>query len=220
MSLPGSLLVITNRQMTRQPLPEVVEAAFAAGCRWVLVREKDLPRDELAALVAQLVDRARSYDAAVSVSTDAAVAAECGAYGVHLPRGCSVAQTRTIVGAALRIGVSAHSLDEARQAAASGADYITLSPIFLTESKPGYGPALGLAELQRIAAVVPIPVVALGGITAERAGACLKHGATGAAVMGSIMRAARPGLVVRELVAQLTDATAEKQTDPTADVRP
>ena len=61
------------------------------------------------------------------------------------------------------IGVSAHSLADVAAAAATGADYVTLSPIFLTESKPGYGPALGIESL-RTAAALGIPVLALAGV--------------------------------------------------------
>ncbi len=87
--------------------------------------------------------------------------------------------------------------------AAAGADYVTLSPIFLTGSKPGYGPALGPAALARIARRVGLPVLALGGVGPENARACLSAGAAGVAVMGGVMRAADPGAAVRELLAAL-----------------
>lgn len=204
--MPSRLLLITDRRMTDQPLAEVVAAALAGGCRWLLVREKDLPQAELAALLAEIIELARPYGAAVAVSGDAEVAARSGADGVHLPHGYSVAAARAVVGPDARIGVSAHSLDEAQRAAASGVDYITLSPVFLTASKPGYGPALGLAELERVAALLPIPTVALGGITAATAGACLQHGAAGVAVMGTIMTAAAPDQAMREILTSLTPA--------------
>ena len=101
------------------------------------------------------------------------------------------------------IGVSAHDLDEARRAAEQGADYITLSPIFPSASKPGYGPALGLDGLRRVAARLAIPTVALGGIDADNAAACLEAGAKGVAVMGAVMAAADPERVVAGLVEKL-----------------
>ena len=70
------------------------------------------------------------------------------------------------------------------------------SPVFLTASKPGYGPALGLDGLARIIAQVPGDIVALGGITPENAAACLAAGARGIAVMGEVMRAADPQATV------------------------
>ncbi len=189
MILPGQLLLITDQALACYPIPDVVAAAVAAGCRWVLVREKSLSAEALATLVKEIMNIARPYNATVSVSGNPEAAAECGAGGVHLPREGSVAAARRIAGPNALIGVSAHSAVEAQQATAAGADYITLSPIFLTASKPGYGPALGLAELRRVAASLPIPVVALGGITADNAGSCLRAGAAGVAVMGALMRA-------------------------------
>ena len=86
-------------------------------------------------------------------------------------------------------------------AAKGGADAITLSPIFASASKPGYGPALGLERLGEVAAVSPIPVIALGGIEDE-AGvrACLVAGAAAVAVMGAAMRAADPDRLLARLI--------------------
>ncbi len=95
--------------------------------------------------------------------------------------------------------MSAHGLDDVVAAAAAQADYVTLSPIFATDSKPGYGPALGTAAL-RAAAECDVPVLALGGVTADTAAACLAAGACGVAVMGEIMRADDPARVVGDLL--------------------
>ncbi len=88
-------------------------------------------------------------------------------------------------------------------AAAAGADYVTLSPVFESASKPGYGPCLGPESLRAAAARVPVPVVALGGVTAANAGSCLGAGAAAVAVMGPVMRAADPGAAVAELLAAI-----------------
>ena len=77
------------------------------------------------------------------------LASGAGAHGVHLSRGGDPAAARHALGARRLIGVSAHSLEEAREAEAAGADYVTLSPIFRSDSKPGYGPALGVEGLPR-----------------------------------------------------------------------
>ncbi|HEY2540814.1 MAG TPA: thiamine phosphate synthase, partial [Stellaceae bacterium] len=97
------------------------------------------------------------------------------------------------------IGVSAHSAADAAAQLRAGADYVTISPVFLTASKPGYGPALGLDGLAA-AAAAPGPVLALGGITAENAGLCRAAGAAGVAVMGDVMRADDPQATVADLV--------------------
>ena len=102
-----------------------------------------------------------------------------------------VAAARRLLGPNGLVGLSAHSLADLRAAARAGADYATLSPIFASASKPGYGPALGLGVL-REAAILGIQIVALGGIGPDEARACRAAGAAGVAVMGGLMRASDP----------------------------
>ena len=106
----------------------------------------------------------------------------------------------------LLVGVSAHSLGDVRRAAKVGVGYVTLSPIFATPSKPGYGPALGLDALREAAAIGP-SVIALGGITPEHVTACCEAGAAGVAVMGAVMRVADPGPATRRLLQALHPLT-------------
>jgi len=190
------LLVITDRTMAKQPLAQMAEVVFKGGCRWLMLREKDLDAAAREALAAEIIEVAKPYGAHVTINRDPVE----GTHGVHLPQGCNVA------GKSGLIGVSAHSLDEARLAAAAGADYVTLSPVFLTTSKPGYGPALGLDGLSDVATRLAIPVIALGGIDAENAAACLEAGAGGVAVMGGVMRADDPEAAVADLVKSLRSA--------------
>jgi thiamine-phosphate pyrophosphorylase len=191
--LPSRLLLVTDRHQAAAPLDEIVSEAIAAGARWIWLRDRDLPPAERRALAQRLIALARAYGAKLSVGGDVALAAEIAADGVHLPAGASIAAARARLGARARIGVSAHHDAEVAAAAAAGADYATLSPIFATASKPGYGPALGVAALAR-AAPHGLPVLALGGVTPERVDDCLNAGAAGIAVMGEVMRAAgRPG---------------------------
>ncbi len=203
MELPvPPLLVITDRSQTRRPLAEIAEAAFAGGCRWFSLREKDLPPAERQALLAALVALGRRWGARVTAHEDIEAVAATGAGGVHLPSGGDPLVARARLPHAL-IGASAHSAEEARALIAAGADYVTASPVFLSQSKPGYGPALGLDGLARVVAAAPGPVVALGGVTAENAAACIAAGARGVAVMGEVMRAADPRALVRRLAAAL-----------------
>lgn len=87
----------------------------------------------------------------------------------------------------LQIGCSIHNFDQAKKREAEGADFITYSPIYLTASKPGYGPAVGVANLARLAKQVKLPIFALGGITPARVAACMEAGAAGMAVMSGVM---------------------------------
>jgi thiamine-phosphate pyrophosphorylase len=193
------LLVISDRRQARQPLQQVAEAAFAGGCRWFSLREKDLPPDERRALLGALVTLGRRFGAVVTAHEDIEAVAAVGADGVHMPTGGSPAGARARLPGAL-IGASAHSADEAAALLRAGADYVTASPVFVTASKPGYGPALGLDGLARIVAAARGPVVALGGITPENAAACLAAGACGIAVMGEVMRAADPQATVEYIL--------------------
>jgi thiamine-phosphate pyrophosphorylase len=185
------LLVISDRSQAMRPLVEIAAAAFRAGCRWFSLREKDLPAEDRRELLRALVALGHSYGATVTVHEDVEAAMATGADGVHLPGGGDPATARRFLPSGL-IGVSAHSPQEAAAALAAGADYATLSPIFLTRSKPGYGPAVGLRALADAALLASGPIVALGGIGEENIAACLAAGARGIAVMGEIMRAADP----------------------------
>jgi thiamine-phosphate pyrophosphorylase len=189
------LLVISDRHQAQWPLEDVAEAVFAGGCRWFSLREKDLPPGERLALLSKLIALGRRFGAVVTVHEDIEAAAAVGADGVHLPSWGSPAAARARLSGAL-IGVSAHSADEAVALLRAGADYVTVSPVFVTTSKPGYAPALGLKRLARIVAEAPGAVVALGGITPENVAQCVAAGARGIAVMGEVMRATDPQATV------------------------
>ena len=100
------------------------------------------------------------------------------------------------------VGRSCHGLDEVRQAEIEGVDYVTLSPVFETESKPGYGPPLGLGGLGRIVRQAHVPVYALGGIDLGRVAACRDAGAAGVAVQGAVARSPDPRETVAALLAE------------------
>ena len=192
-ALPSRLLLVTDRHQAAAPLEQVVGEAIAAGARWIWLRDRDLPAAERRALAERLLALARPHGVRLTIGGDVALAAEISAGSVHLAANAPIASARARLGARALIGISAHSEADVAAAAAAGADYATLSPIFVTASKPGYGPALGVATLA-CAASHEVPVLALGGVTAERADLCLRAGAAGIAVMGEVMRAAeRPG---------------------------
>ncbi len=169
-----------------RPLAAVAEAAFASGARWLWLRDRDLPVRERRLLAQDLAACAARYGGALTVGADVALAADVGA-GVQIAAGEDVAAVRRRLGPKAWIGVSAHSLDELRRADDADADYATLSPIYPTPSKPGYGPALGLGVLRQ-ASRLGLPILALGGISATTARPCLEAGACGVAVMGPVMR--------------------------------
>jgi thiamine-phosphate pyrophosphorylase len=205
------ILVITDRRQARQPLAAVAEAVFAAGGRWLLLREKDLSLAARVALLERILTMARPYGARVLVSADIPAAKEAGAAGVHLPDGGDVAAARVALGLAALVGYSAHDRAGAAAAADAGADYVTLSPVFPSPGKPGYGPVLGLDGLRAIAASVSVPVLALGGVTANQVGDCLGAGAAGVAVMGAVMGAADPGAAMAALLAKAVAPAGQRR---------
>lgn len=197
------LLVITDRLSATGDLIDIVGDAISAGCRWIMVREKDLGTEALGALAAEIVALGRPINACVVVNGDIEAAQASGAAGVHLQSPSDVAVARAALGDGSLIGLSCHSEAEAQAAMEVGADYITISPVFLTESKPGYGPALGLDGLSTVCQAVSVPVIALAGIAADNTAACHTAGAAGVAVMGGIMRAGDPAVPTRALLKAL-----------------
>src|SRR5258708_1503524 len=147
MQLPEPpLLVISDRTQTTRPLVDIAAAAFGAGCRWFSLREKDLAAGERRELLHALVTLRPRHGPLLRAHDDIASVIATGADGVHLPGGGDPAAARALLPRGL-IGVSAHSPAEAAAQLAAGADYVSLSPIFLSASKPEYGPAIGLDAL-------------------------------------------------------------------------
>jgi thiamine-phosphate pyrophosphorylase len=198
-ALPSPLLVITDRHQARHSIGAIAEAVAQAGGRWLLLRDKDLEPDERHVLAGRISAIAHRHGMHLSVSRDVDLAAAYGA-SVHLQSAAAVGAARQRLGSSAFIGVSAHGLGDVKAAAAVGADYVTLSPIFPTASKPGYGPALGVAAIEP-ATRLGVPVVALGGVTADLVRPCLDASAAGVAVMGEIMRSSDPGRSVGGLLA-------------------
>lgn len=178
-----TLCYITDRRaLAPKPLlPRILEAV-QAGIELVQIREKDMETRELAALVKSAVDGATGTGTRVVVNDRLDVALALGTAGVHLGRHSMPAPAvRACVPREFLVGVSCHSLDEAVQAQASGADYALLGPIYSTLTKMQYGPPLGVETLAQVAARISIPLIALGGISVARARACREAGAAGIA---------------------------------------
>jgi thiamine-phosphate diphosphorylase len=193
--LPG-LIVLTDVAAARgRPLTEVVAAAVDGGARAVLLREKHLPRHERAALAEALRQVLAPVAGLLLVASDASIPSD----GVHLASAEAVPLPRPPL-----LGRSCHTSADVARAADEGCNYVTLSPVFLTGSKPGYGPPLGLASL----AGLPLPVWALGGVTAGNAASCVRSGAAGVAVMGAVMGAREPAAVTAGICRSLQAAAA------------
>ncbi len=180
-----------------------IRAAFSAGVDYVQIREKSLSTRDLFRLVEEAVAVRRSGRLLVNDRGDVALAS--GADGVHLPAGRPpAAGIRALGGPGFLVGLSCHCVEEVERAAAEGADFAVLGPIFTT---PGKGPPRGLGPLER-AARLPIPVLALGGVTLENARQCLEAGAAGVA-----------GIRLFQNAADLVEVVAQLKSMGTADAR-
>lgn len=179
-------------------LVEQVRAAVEAGVDLVQVRERDLEARQLMTLVTAVVRASRQTNTRVVVNDRLDVALGCGADGVHL-RGdsLSAAAVRRLAPAAFLVGRSVHSVEEAR--AAGPVDYLIAGPVFATVSKPEGHPTLGLAGLGAIARAANAPVLAIGGVTVDRAGSVAGSGAAGIAAIGLFAAGDPLTSLVREL---------------------
>lgn len=190
MSLPvrlPPLLVLTDRAQCPGSLVDAAGAAVDAGARAVVLREKDLSEAGRAELAEQL----RAVLAPVG---GVLIVAGTRGDAVHLSARDALPTPIPAV-----VGRSCHDASEVRTAGDEGCDYVTLSPVYATASKPGYGPALGPSGLAALTTVATPPVYALGGVHPPDVADCLAAGAAGIAVMGPVMR--RPRLVADYLAA-------------------
>jgi len=197
------LLVITDRSQARRPLPEIVEAVLYGGCRWISLRERDLPKPEQWALVDLLLPLVRRYDALLTLHGNAQTGKRGDIDGVHLSSSSNASAARALVGPDRLVGMSVHSPAGAAAIDARMVDYVIAGPFHETQSKPGYEPALGKAGLAAIVRASPVPVVALGGIDVGNLADAVAAGAAGIAVMGGVMRADDPAQEVRGLLEAL-----------------
>lgn len=192
-----TLCYITSRAGTgsgaSSGLEPFLRAAIDSGVDWIQIREKELPADELLALVSETVAMARSSQTRILVNERADIALAAGAAGVHLPSNAfSPRRLRAITPEGFLIGVSCHQTGEVRRAESEGADFVLFSPVFDPRSKAAAGPAAGPGKLGEACAAVRIPVLALGGIDTENAAECMAAGAAG--VAGISLFQAGPGM--------------------------
>ena len=188
---------ITNRQLVKGDfLAQIERVAATEMVDWLIVREKDLRVEEYRTLFAKVARIAHKGGKKCLAHGRIAlgVMSELGADGIHLPlgvlrewRAASGRRSAPQAGAVQLVGASAHSASELAEAAALGADYATLSPIFATACKPGAVP-LGTAALAAACQKSPIPIFALGGIGRDKLDACIEAGAAGCCMMSELMR--------------------------------
>ncbi|THV42855.1 thiamine phosphate synthase [Glycomyces buryatensis] len=209
------LHVITDTRAGASPL-SVVAASLAAGARLIQVRPEDHHNDrsafDFAAAVAALCGE---YGATCLINDRVHIAQAVGAHGVHLgAEDLPLDAARRILPSDAIIGGTCREPEAARAARRAGATYLGVGPVWSTTTKHGLPGAIGLPGLAAVCEAVELPVIAIGGITAERAAECRAAGAHGVAVVGAISGAADPQGATAELLAAVGEA------DPPGLVRP
>jgi len=200
----------------------LAQARFAAegGVDLIQVRERDLEAAALAALVSDLLAITRGTPTRIIVNDRLDVALAAGADGVHLRAdSIAIAAARRLAPAGFLIGRSVHSVEEAAQS--GDADYVVAGTVFPTPSKDASHRLLGIDGLRRLVASTPVPVLAIGGVTAERCDVVAATGVAGVAAIGLFMGAlgesgARPcgAIDLRAVVARARRAFDSVKTGP------
>jgi len=201
------LYVILDAGMLTEPAGELTIKLTDAGVKLLQYRAKNAAARELWTESRAIAEVARRVNCTFIVNDRPDVAFLAGADGVHVGQDdLDVEQARRVVGPDRWVGVSTHNLEQFRQAAASSADYIAVGPIFQTSSKANPDPVVGTELLQRVRALTEKPIVAIGGITLDRATEVLEAGADSVAVISDILKSKDPAAIAREFIRRLDSA--------------
>ncbi len=210
MKLPGELYTILDRTASRgRDLREILEAVIAGGCRMVQLREKEWSTRQLLPLAQELRDRARNAGVTFIVNDRLDVALAVEADGLHVGQDDLPAPiARQLLKPGMILGVSSHSIEQARQTQADGADYVAVGSIYPTGTKAEFQ-LVGGGLLRQVRPYIRAPLVAIGGITPDNVGEVIRAGADGVAVISVICAAPNPAEVTRDFLAAIKAAKGQ-----------
>jgi thiamine-phosphate pyrophosphorylase len=202
-------MLVTDRKLAGgdDALVQAVADAVSGGVNAVQLRENDLPTAKLLRLAIQIRE-ATSGRAALMVNSSAQVALAADADGVHLPEAAALVERPE---RPFLVGRSVHSREAAERAGVECSDYLLAGPVYETASHP-WKPASGLELIESITSTVAIPVLAVGGITAQRVEGVMRAGASGVAVISAVMGSSRPKEAARELREAVDAAWSRTET--------
>jgi len=188
-SFSTRLYAITDRQISGLSLAEQVSQLSQGGARLIQLREKDRPAREFYGDAEAAVRVARSNGARIIINDRADIALALQVDGVHLGQNDLPPEAaRRLLGPDAVIGLSTHNAEQARRASHLAIDYLAIGPIFATQTKRNPEPVVGLDGLRRVRdAIGELPLVAIGGITAENASKVIRAGADAVAVIGGLL---------------------------------
>ncbi len=195
------LHAVTDRAWTgKMSLAQQVEAALQNGATCVQLREKELDEEQFLAEALEIRALCKSYGVPFIVNDNVDIAIRCAADGVHVGQGDMKADdVRRRMGENMIIGVSAHTVEEARRAVENGADYLGAGAVFSTSTKTNVG-SMPFETLRDICQAVEIPVVAIGGISKTNIMQLTGSGVDGVAVVSAIFAAEDPGAAAAEML--------------------
>ena len=181
------LYAVTDRSwLNGETLESTVEKVLAAGVTFLQLREKDLSDEEFLTEANKIKPLAQKYHIPFVINDNVEVAIKCGADGVHVGQSDIVDKdVRALVGPDMILGISANTVETAKRAEASGADYIGVGAVFGTATKKD-AQAISVERLREICAAVSIPVVAIGGINEHNILQLANSGIDGVAVISAI----------------------------------
>jgi thiamine-phosphate pyrophosphorylase len=183
-------------------LPPLIEEAVEAGATMIQLRAKGMDTSDIFDLGCRIEETLRGHDIPLIINDRVDIALICGAQGVHLgQQDLPLKPARALLGKKRIIGISVSTVEEARAAESGGADYLGVGPVYYTASKKDLPGVLGTEGLMAIKSEVKIPVLAVGGITAERVGEVRAAGADGVAVISAVWGADDVTAAVRALLA-------------------
>jgi thiamine-phosphate pyrophosphorylase len=193
--------VILDAALLNIPEIECARKLADAGVRLIQYRNKNASARDLFEKSRELAAFLNPTGVKFIVNDRADVASLASADGVHVGQDdLGVEQARGVMGEGKWVGVSTHSAEQFRRALETSADYIAVGPIFATGSKMNPDPEVGLELVRRARAMTDRPIVAIGGITLERAGEVVEAGADSVAVISDILRAENPGARARQYI--------------------
>lgn len=184
------LYVITNQDISRgKNNLEVVKAAIAGGADIIQLREKQISTRRVVEMGQQIKKFTNSRDIPLIINDRVDIALAIDADGVHLGQDdLPISMARELIGEDKILGISTHSLKQAKEAEAKGADYIGVGPVFPTSTKPDYSP-VGLELVEKVSQEIEIPFVAIGGIKLDNVRKVIKAGAKRIAVVSGVVAA-------------------------------
>jgi thiamine-phosphate pyrophosphorylase len=182
----------------------LISLVLDAGVPCVQVRAKDCSDRQRYEICERAVNLCHEAGASCIINDRVDIALAVGADGAHVgPEDLTVGVARRLLGEAPTLGASARTTADAREAGAAGASYLGVGPCYPTSTKDGLPNPIGAAGLAAVAAAVALPVLAIGGVTADRIPELLEAGAYGIAVVGAIAMASDPAAAARQLMADL-----------------